>query len=370
MKKYKSNITAGFCMQWTKSKAIQEYVSNMLDEGDYSFSFGEDYVELTNHNVRVSPKALLLGLSDKGMDATKRGMFGCGIPQSMAALLSQGAEIFIRNAGVIWEPEFEPCDQWDEDVLVINETQDVLTNTDYIVTISNLTEEDVDEVKQRCLEFQDREVLYSTDIGDLISGEEGEVFVGDIYVGQNKDFKYSYNFKPNVVPLSQDRNYVDPFELKKLTAKLISKIDDVEFVKEAIESNSYDTQYVTDTWATEKYQGDSHSAVDSLAKDFVEEHGSKLVTSDYSEHKNNLDNNVPSVYIDNSVKVKSIRESSIYQDAITDIDEVEELDPYEEVDRLKDEIINILSSKITSEQLSAIEELLDEVLEKSSNWYV
>ena len=65
-------------------------------------------------------------------------------------------------------------------------------------------------------------------------------------------FKYSYNFKPSIVALTQDRNTVDSWELKKLTAKMISLVEDETFVKEAIESNSYDTQLITEYYYTDK----------------------------------------------------------------------------------------------------------------------
>ena len=372
MKQYKSNITKGYCKQWTKSKAVMEFSSNMIDGGDYTFNFGEDTVEFINFNTKLTAKALLLGLSDKANNDEMIGMHGCGLLQSMAALLAQDVEVVIYNADDIWTPSFEHCEQYSEEVLIVSEEGNPLGGSDYKVVISNLTEEDIDEIKQRSLIYQDREILHSTSVGDIISnddGEENEVFVGGVYITQSEDFKYTYNFKIGQVILSQDRNMIDSWELKKLTAKLISRIDDADFVKEAIEANSYDTQLVTDRFWTEKdYQQSQHSAVDIIGQEFVDEHEATFVTSEYSEHEYNQLHNTPSVYIDNKVKVSTIKQSTVYKESVANIEVVEQASPCEVVEKCKEEIMEILCANMKAESCSEVLSLLDSLVELSDNW--
>tara|TARA_R110000787_G_scaffold44901_4_gene109802 strand:+ start:2499 stop:3611 length:1113 start_codon:yes stop_codon:yes gene_type:complete len=370
MKEYKTNITAGFCKQWSKSKAIQEYTSNMLDEGDYNFVFGEDYVELRNHNIKVDPRALLLGLSDKVGDSTKIGFFGCGIPQSMAALLSQEVSITIYNADVIWTPSFQYDEHWGEEVLVINEETNYGDNTcDYVVVISGLDSNDIAEISDRCLIFQEREVLHHTKIGDIICGAEGEIFVGSVFVTQDDSFKYSYNFNTDVIKLTQDRNMIDSWELRKLTAKLISLIEDEDFVKEAIEDNSYDTSLVHERFYTDKpHSKDTHAAVATLGAEFIAENEGKLVTDDYSEHQENIKLGNPSVYMDNRAKVKSIQDSDVYKTSIATIELIEKQTIDEFIEELNENIMQIVDKSMNAEDGARVKQLLDCLTDEASNW--
>ncbi len=372
MKQYETNITAGFSMQWSISKSIMEYISNMLDQGDYSFDFGEDYLELTNHSVKVSPKSLMLGLSDKTNDPTTRGKFGSGSVQAMPALLSQGVTITITNNDLTWTPVFQYSSVWDEEVLVILEQYNGGIGKDYVVLLEGLEEEDLKEIKQRCLEFQAREVLYSTELGDLIEsgeGEEGELYVGDIFVTQNTDFKYSYNFKPHVVTLTQDRNALDSWQLRRLTAQLISQIDDEDFIKEAIEANTYDTELVNDHFYTKKScSEDAHAAVGLFGKEFVLENEGKIVTDDYTEHKENEKLGNASVYIENSAKVQAIQQSDVYKSSIACVDIVAKQSIDEYIEELEESIMRIVDNNMNAEDGAKVKQLLDCLSEEAHQW--
>lgn len=368
MTKYVTNFTKGYCDHWSESQSIAEFVSNFLDsDGEQEFEFTEDSITLTNKNIIVSNKMLCSGLSNKRFDDTKRGTFGVGSLQAMVVLTALGIQVEIINGDILWIPRFELSTAFGEDILVIDEFPSY-KGRDFKVHITGLSEETIDEVKQRCVVFQDRQVLYSTEIGDIICGEEGELFVGDMFVTQNKDFKYSYNFKPSVIPLTQDRNCMDAWEVKKLTAKLISLIDDEDFVKDAIEANKEDTRLVADRYYTDAYSRPIHSAVDAIGEDYVKEYGGKPVTSSYSDHREQEELGNPSVYIDNEVKVKTIKESQAYEDAIEDLELNEKVTPYEVVENLQDHLMALIEQKTNTETCNQIKDMLDCVLELSSDW--
>jgi hypothetical protein len=325
MTQYITNFSRGCFHHWSISKSIMELVQNALDsDGDFSYDIGEDYISLINKDIKVSNKLLMMGCSDKREDSTKRGQFGVGSIQAMVVLTDLGINVGIYNNNVLWQPAFEHSLQFDTDVMVINETP-CNNGNDFTVLIEGLSSEDIDEVKQRCLVFQDREVLYSTEYGDIISNledeEGGEVFCGELYVCQNKNFKYSYNFKPKGIKLSQDRDAVSQWDLQQLTAKLIIATKDDDFIKEAIKSNKADTEYVNTGWTSSSATSDSLD--DSFADEFLSEHGAKLVTSSYSDHQANEKAGNKSVYIDNERIVKAINNSSLYQSAMESFVEVE-----------------------------------------------
>ncbi|AHK11612.1 hypothetical protein S140_205 [Shewanella sp. phage 1/40] len=325
MTQYITNYTRGCFIHWSTSHAIAEAVANALDsDGELSFDFGGDYISLTNKDIKVSNKMLMSGLSDKRYDDSKRGRHGIGIIQAMVVLTDQNINVSIYNNDIVWRPEFQYSSQFDADIMVINESP-FDNGTNFTVIIEGLSPQDIDEVKQRCLVFQDREVLHSTEYGDIISKledeEGGEVFCGDMYVCQNKNFKYSYNFKPKGIKLSQDRDAVSQWDLQQLTAKLIIATKDDDFIKEAIKANKADTEYVNTVWTSSAATSDSLD--DSFADEFLSEHGAKLVTSSYSDHQANEKAGNKSVYIDNARIVTAISSSTLYQSAMESFVEVE-----------------------------------------------
>lgn len=324
-KVYKTNITKGFCFQWQKSKACMEYISNALDEGNYDFNvdYERGCLEVTNYNVKLNPKALMLGLSSKRDDTSKRGCFGSGLPQSIAALLDQGCVVTIFNNDVIWTTSFSHCEDWGYEVLTFKESINPTPDTSMTVLVEGLSEEDLDEVKSRTLALQDREVLFSTEYGDVIAhGEdEGEIFCGDMYVCENNAFKYSYNFAPKVLPLNQDRNSTSQWEISKLTAKIWKQCPDKELLKEAITSNKEDCYHVMDSWYTE--DSSPLSVSEEYGEDFVSKYENHIVTSDHDEYEelSKCGNKVK--YLDNSNQVKAIKQSNSYKEMLENIDIIE-----------------------------------------------
>lgn len=332
MKKYLTNFSRGCYHNWTCSKAVAELVSNWLDsDGERSYEFTEDSLTLTNANIRVSNKMLMMGLSDKRDDDSKRGMFGQGAIQALVVLTDLNYNVNIVNNDVVWNTRFEHNPDFDEEVLVVDETPNC-PSKDFIVTINGLTEEDIDEIKQRCLAFQEREVLFSTPYGAIISNidGEGEVFCGDMYVCENEGFKLAYNFKPKQLPLNSERSAVSNWDLQNLTAKMIVATGDVDFIKSCIKDKHLDTEHINQFWT----ESTPSQVDDDFAAEFLEEHGATLVTSSYSEHKEFEKAGNKSVYIDNSVQVDAIKKSASYQDAMDNITIIEREDPNEIVEKV------------------------------------
>lgn len=366
--KYVTNFSRGCFHHWPVSQAVIELVQNWLDsDGERSFDFGEGYIELTNSDIKVSNKLLMMGKSDKRDDPTKRGCFGVGSIQSMVVLTDLDIKVTIKNNDVMWEPRWEYCDKFEDDIMVIDESP-CNNGTRFTVTVEGLSEVDIDEVKQRCLAFQDRQVLYSTEYGDIIENidGEGEVFCGDLYVCQNSAFKYSYNFKPKGIKLSQDRDAVSQWDMSELTAKLIIATKDDAFIKEAIRANKVDTAEVNSRWGS-SYKETSNSVNDSFAEEFLSEHGAVLVTDDYSEHQTNEKLGNKSVYISNSREVRAIQRSELYKEAIMNIEYVEKESFDDLLTRTLDHVEALLREKgvdkgVDNEHISFI--LIKEVRER------
>lgn len=340
MSKYITNFSRGCFHHWTESKACMEFVSNWLDsDGEREHEFTGDSLVLINKNIKVSNKMLMMGLSDKRQDNSKRGQFGVGSVQALVVLTDLGYNVSIINNDVVWDARFEHSNDFDEDILVIDETPNY-NSQDFIVTVSGLSEDILNEVKERCLEFQDREVLHSTPMGDVISsnGEEGEVFCGGMYVCQSANFKYNYDFKPKQLPLNQDRNSVDNWKLQELTAKMIIGTEDDDFIKEAIEDNNLDTNHIQYGWACTT----PGSLDDSFAGEFIDNNPEAIITSDYEEHQQQEELGNKSVYEPNKVKAKIIQDSCLYQDHVNSFEIVERDTDEELITKFIDNTLELL----------------------------
>ncbi len=324
MTKYVTNFARTCFDHWSASKAIAEFVQNWLDsDGEREYSFTDTGIVLTNKNIKVSNKLLMMGKSDKRNDPSKRGRFGVGSLQSMVVLIDLGATVVIENNDVLWTPVWEYSDQYQDDIMVIIETTKQRPNNNFSVIIDGLDSETLDEIKIRCLAFQDRKVLHSTKYGDLIetlNGDTGEIYVGDLYVCQNPSFSYCYNFKPEFVKLCQDRNLVSQWDLQELTSKLIIATNDVELIKDSITLATLDTRNCNVYW--DSTQRTSPDVDNALATDFLNEHGAAFVTNDIHtfQEMTKLGNNV--ALVQTETLYKAITRSSVYKDAIADVEEI------------------------------------------------
>lgn len=324
MTKYVTNFARTCFDHWSASKAVSEYVQNWLDsDGEREYSFTDTGIVLTNKNIKVSNKLLMMGKSDKRNDPSKRGRFGVGSLQSMVVLIDLGATVVIENNDVLWTPVWEYSDQYQDDIMVIIETTKQRPNNNFSVIIDGLDSETLDEIKIRCLAFQDREVLHSTKYGNLIetvNGDTGEIYVGDLYVCQNPSFSYCYNFKPEFVKLCQDRNLVSQWDLQELTSKLIIATNDVELIKDSITLATLDTRNCNVYW--DSTQRTSPDVDNALATDFLNEHGAAFVTNDIHtfQEMTKLGNNV--ALVQTETLYKAITRSSVYKDAIADVEEI------------------------------------------------
>jgi galactitol-specific phosphotransferase system IIB component len=356
--KYITNFTRGCFFNWTASKAIAEFVQNWLDsDGERDCYFGDDTIVLTNMNIKVSNKLLLMGCSDKRNDSSKRGMHGVGSTQAMVVLTDLDYTVTIKNNDVVWTPSWEYCDKFNADVMVITEFESYSPDNNFTVTITGLDSGIIDEVKQRCLAFQDRDVLYSTKYGDIIetiNGQQGEIYVGDLYVCQNSAFSYSYNFKPEYVKLCQDRNLISQWDIQELTSKLIIATEDVNFIKEAITAATTDTRNCN-VYSSYGSQATSDEVNDKIATEFLEEHGAVLVTDDYCKYQEMIKLGNKAALITNSTQYKAITRSKVYEEAIAEVEEIQKESFEDLFEQLFDNVVYMLDNaprQYIPEQLS------------------
>ena len=335
---YKTNLCRNALEHWQIFQGVREAIQNMLDsDGEYYYEFLDDKLILGNENIKLHPQVLLMGKSDKRDDVSTVGRFGTGFLFGISVLLDNNVDIEMVNADVIWKPCFEYCDTYQDDIVVIKEYENPRPSCNYEVVISNLQAADVHNIKETCLLFQEREILAETTLGNIIAnpedGQGGEIFVKGLFVTQNKCLKYSYDFLPEHLPLNQDRNLADTWELKQRTALMWKQVEDVDFLSEAIKSNSEDCYLVATDWNV-GYGNTSHAASEALAEEFFEEKGDCLITDDYHDYKRLRDDGNKVELVSNKALYESVIASDTYQEKMDNITIIEREDPNEIVDKV------------------------------------
>ena len=335
---YKTNLCRNALEHWHVHEGCREAIQNMLDsDGEYYYEFLDDKLILGNKNIKLHPQVLLMGKSDKRDDVSTVGRFGTGFLFGISVLLDNNVDIEMVNADVIWKPCFEYCGTYQDDIVVIKEYENPSPSCNYEVVISNLQAADVHNIKETCLLFQEREILAETTLGNIIAnpkdGQGGEIFVKGLFVTQNKCLQYSYDFLPEHLPLNQDRNLADTWELKQRTALMWKQVEDIDLLSEAIKSNSEDCQLVSSSWNV-GYGNTSHAASEALAEEFFEEKGDCLITDDYDDYKRLRDDGNKVELVNNKALYESVVASDTYQEKMDNITIIEREDPNEIIEKV------------------------------------
>lgn len=323
---YKTNLCRNALDHWEPHEGVREVIQNMLDsDGKYYYQFSDDKLVLGNENIKLHPQVLLMGKSDKRNSPETIGKFGTGFLFGISVLLDSNINIEMYNNDVIWKPCFEYCDTYQDDIVVIKEFSNPVPTSNYEVVISNLQEVDINNIVETCLLFQEREILAETKYGNIIANPEddngGEIFVKGLFVTQNACLKYSYDFLPEYLPLNQDRNLADTWELQQLTAKMWHTVEDQELLKGAIKSESVDCQLVSTGWNVGYSK--PHAAVESLAEEFFEEKGECMITDSYDDYKELKAAGNKVELVSQKALYESILSSNTYNNYVNSVEVVE-----------------------------------------------
>lgn len=378
---YRTNFHREATDHWHTRECVREFVQNWVDSDCNSkdYTIEDDTLVLTNRGVKVSHKMWMFGLSDKKHDNTKVGQFGTGSVMAVNVLYNRGINITIQNNEVIWKPSYKYDETFGEDVLVIEEYRAPEPDTNFTVEISGLSSVDVEEIIATTIEFQeDRKVLHETPIGRILENVDGngEVYIGGTFVTQSHGFAYSYDFNPKELKLNQDRNAVCSWELQKLTSKMISLVEDIDFIKESLKIGKKDTEELHGFWVSRTENTDKVS--EDLAKDFFEEHGNCIVTDDYKDHQEQEKLGNKSVYLPNSQVAKAIKESDLYNNMKDNLVIIQKQAPSELTREIVDEVLKLLwendiipVDKVYEEDegdMTRVKHLLYQLKEESVKW--
>lgn len=362
MKKYKSTLTRGYCYYWTKAKAMIELVANGLDsDGEFSYTLDEEngVVTLSNKGVSVDKKVLLMGSSEKRVDRETIGRFGLGMKQALCVLASNDLGISIINGRVVWEPSFEMCNEYGEEVFTITEKTLPTDSGVFEIIVSGLSELDVEELKLRCLIFQEEpEVLFSSPSCDVLSHKRGHIYVSGIFVEEKPELAYGYNFDVNSLQLNQDRESVSSFNLHWETSEVWRQAPD-DLLKDAVKRSIPEIQYMSSRG------GYNRDINEEIAKEFFEENGEKYLAESLTEQKELKEKGIDSIFIGDPRLTEAIKSTNIYEE-IEDKQELpEEKSPKDYIEELSELIFSEYDIPVGD----SLDQMLGDLLERSEDWY-
>lgn len=249
MKKYELSLSRNYVSSWGIEEAIRELLQNAKD------SSGEDIIEIDkssgtitiiNRNTSIPSSTLLLGNTSKKDDLDKIGQFGEGYKLALLVLLREGKDITIRNGSKLWTPSFQYSDNFECEVLCIEESENYGNDLEFI--ISPFSQLELNELEEEFLGLNGQPYnSIQTSYGEILTDSDykGKVFVDGLPVYEDDNFEYGYNFKPCYVTLDRDRKSINIYELKRLTALSVACCtDNFAFVDDVIDGEGKDGEYI------------------------------------------------------------------------------------------------------------------------------
>lgn len=357
MKRYWTMITPDYLSHWSVTNAVREYISNALDSpAPFEYEIGEDYVILTSKGITLSPTIFAMGYSQNRKDSSAVGQFGEGALVSMVPIKRENKTLEIFNGNVVWTPAFELNEDLGVEVLVIRELPLVEGTNDYSVKISGLTSDEIEEITNNCIYFRkDLGEVLEGSTGSIIKGFKGKLFVGGIFVTEiGSSYEYSFNFKPEHLPLNRDRKSVESFDLVKQTSILIKELIDPVEIAKLVEQRKPEV-------ANLHYRTELLPIAEACYDNLVEKYGDDVVICQWYDDQNKLEKqgykNVVNVSHGNyyDILVQSPRYKKKLAELTSQLpqEEVEEKTPLE----LLEEVFT--TSKHYTYQLEDFEKLLD-----------
>lgn len=244
-KSYELPLSRDYVRHWGLREAVRELVQNALDsESPFEYAFAEGQLFITSRFARLEASTLVLGSTSKADRSDAIGSFGEGYKIALLVLTRNGYDVKVLNGNKQWVPEFRHSDQFDAEVLCINESPAHRQNQGVEFVVSGLTEEDEAEIRSMCLRMQPpMSDVIGTKYGHILPSRPGKLYVGTLFVC-NTDLTYGYDILPEHLQLERDRQTVSGWDLKQVSKNAWIDTGRLDEVAEKIEQGIPDVEYV------------------------------------------------------------------------------------------------------------------------------
>ena len=226
MKEYNFTITRNYVPDWGLIEGVREILQNAIDSsGEMSVSIDNNTLKISNKDIKLPIKSLLMGYGTKTNDSSSIGGKSEGSLLAIMVLIREGYNVLVTNDDEYWMPKFTYNEDLEEEILTI----EVEKSSPYHIfeyEISGLSEYDIKTLLEE-FPILDKEIngedyeCIETQCGEIILDEKyrGRMFVEGLPIQRDENFEFGYNFKTEYVKLDRDRKAINYYELRGLTAQ-------------------------------------------------------------------------------------------------------------------------------------------------------
>ena len=226
MKEYNFTITRNYVSDWGLIEGVREILQNAIDSsGEMSVSIDNNTLTISNKDVKLPIKSLLMGYGTKTNDSSSIGGKSEGSLLAIMVLIREGYNVLVTNDDEYWMPKFTYNKDLEEEILTIEVEH---SNPQHIFKyeISGLSEYDIETLLDE-FPILDKEIngenyeSVETQCGEIILDEKykGKMYVEGLPIQRDDNFEFGYNFKTEYVRLDRDRKAINYYELRGLTAQ-------------------------------------------------------------------------------------------------------------------------------------------------------
>ena len=225
--KYELPISLGYVESWGTREAIREILQNSIDANEIGYYKEINYDEntetltITNRRAKLPISSLVLGGSSKREMENQIGHEGEGYKLALVVLLRKGYNVRILNSDKEWIPSFEFSEKFNSKILTIRSKSIEDTNKVSFI-IKGITPTVYNDLYKYfpCIDDDFGETVECS-TGSILLDErfKGKMFVGGLYIQDDNNFSYGYNFNSDAVTLDRDRKAINYHDLRALTAE-------------------------------------------------------------------------------------------------------------------------------------------------------
>lgn len=286
---YETTISNNYVPEWGAKEGIREIIQNAMDSHDKGFKSGISYVRknkqliIFNRNATISKSSILLGSTTKSGDVAQRGQYGEGYKVGSLALVRSGKPVTVTTGNEKWKCLIQTSDRFEAEVLSfhISKTKDKADKLSFI--IDNVTPEEWKGMEMMFLPIYspDPKTIFKTPDGSVLRDKKlkGRIYCGGIFVNEQKDLEYGYDFNTNVLQLNRDRNMTNSFDVEWNTSKMwaflsMGKNGKLFSTHDMLKRNAPDVKYMSNF--------SDYSVTGKIVDQFIKENNEKSypVTSD------------------------------------------------------------------------------------------
>lgn len=243
-KTYELPLGRNYVRHWGMAEAVREIIQNAIDsESPFDYELTDDMLRVHSVYTTLSPSTLLLGSTTKAEAVDKIGSFGEGYKIALLVLARNNYKVRMLNGDRIWTPRFKMSNQFDAEVLCIEDTAcPEEKNEGLTFEVSGLSPGDVASIRESCLMMQNVGEVIDTQFGRILYERPGKLYVGGLFVCETK-LKYGYDVLPRYLRLERDRQTVSGWDMKSRTRDMWFDTERYDEVAKLLEAKTEDVEY-------------------------------------------------------------------------------------------------------------------------------